>query len=95
MNGAFYSYVKSGNLHRLTYTFSSIGRGKMIEVVEFLKKFRGEHIRLTNFRGEIWKVIIDGDPTEFTTTRLTDNSGGPRKEAGEFVLVLVGEKISG
>ena len=95
MNGAYYTYVKSGPNRKLVYNFENVGRGQILECIEFFKKFRGQFVKLTNFRNETWKVIINDDTFDFTTDKLTRLSGAARNEAGSFVLNLIGEKISG
>lgn len=95
MNGTRHTYVKSSTDRKLIYEFSDIGRGKILEVQAFLKQFRGKRIRLTNFRGEIWKVFINQSGTEFQTNKRSFNSGGARKEAGSFTLEFIGQKIRG
>ena len=67
----------------------------MLEVQEFIQAYIGEEVRLVNFRDEVWKVIITSDPNTFTLDRRSYNSGGVRKEAGNFTLEFVGTKISG
>lgn len=91
MDGTRYTYVKSTNDKRLSYTFQNIGRGKILEIQEFFRTFRGEFIRLINFRGETWKVFVDADSINFQTDKRSVNSGGSRKEAGSFTLEFVGE----
>ena len=92
MNGANYTYIKSTTDRRISYTFEDVGRGKMLEVQAFLKQFRGQFIKLKNFRNETWKVFVEADTITFTTETLSKNSGGSRQEAGTFTLTFVGTK---
>lgn len=94
MNGTRYSYVKSSEARRLTYNFSNVGRGKLIEMQEFYKAHAADEIRLTDFRGDIWRVRFVESEVSFSTERRSFDAGSVRKESGDFTLTFVGEKIT-
>jgi hypothetical protein len=89
MDGTRYSYVKSSDDRRLSFSFTDIGRGKILEVQEFLKKFRGQFIKVVDHRGNAWKVFVDTNPVTFTTNAR----GAPQGERGSFDLEFVGESL--
>ncbi len=95
MNGTPYSYVKNPGTTKITLTFENIGRGKLLEIQEFLIAFIGKEVRLRNFRDEVWKVAITSDPHDFINKGRSGNSGGPRFEQGNFTIVFIGVKVSG
>lgn len=95
MNGTRHSYVTNPGTTKLTYEFQNMGRGKMLEIQEFLIAYIGEEIRLRNFKDEVWKVFITSDPHTFAHDQLSVASGGPRQESGNFTLEFTGVKISG
>ena len=91
MNGTFYSYVKKTNLRELNFTWSHVGRGKMVEVQQFLKAFAGEKIMLTDPYDEKFKCVFTSDALTFTTASRSFNGGAARKESGSMSLTLLGE----
>lgn len=95
MNGTQHSYISNPGTSILTYQFTDIGRGKLLEVQEFLIAFIGEKIRLRNFRDEVWEGYITSTNGLFTHDGLSVASGGPRQESGSFDLEFTGVKISG
>lgn len=68
MNGATQTHVKTNSNHRLTYTFRILDRLKAIEVSEFFKYYNSDKIRLTNWKGEVWKVNLLTNPIDFVKT---------------------------
>lgn len=93
MNGARYSYIKSSEREALNFEWTSLGRGKIIEVQEFYKLYTGEHILLTDFRGDAWDVIFTTAPIIIEMARRSFNSGGNRKESGNLSLSFLGKKL--
>lgn len=94
MNGTRYSYVKSSDVRRLTYNFSNVGRGKLIEMQEFYKAHAADEIRLTDHRGDTWRLRFVDSEVSFSTERRSFDAGSVRKESGDFTLTFVGTKLS-
>ena len=68
MNGSVQTHVKTNDNRRLTQTFRMLDRQKAVEVVEFFKYYNSDKIRLTNWKGEIWKVNLLTNPIDFVKT---------------------------
>ena len=94
MNGTRYTYVKSSDRKLLTFTWSNLGRGKLIELQEFYKLYAGDHILLTDYREEIWDAIFNTSPLDFSIDTKSSNFGGPRPESGTITLEFLGVKIA-
>ena len=94
IDGTRSTYVKSSDRKSLSFTWESLGRGKLIEVQEFFKLYVGDHILLEDFRGDIWDVIFAEDPISTTTSKRSANFGGPRAESGSLTLEFLGAKIT-
>ena len=69
MNGVTRTYVKTNSNRRLTYTFRLLERAKAIELLEFLRSYDSERMRLTNWKGEVWRVYLLNNPSDFVQTR--------------------------
>ena len=93
MNGTPYSYVRSNLDRRLSFTFSNMGLGKLIELQEFQRIYSGEQLILTDLRSDQWRVIFDDDAIEYATIGRSFNSGGNRKEQGSVTVNFVGEPL--
>lgn len=93
IDGTRSTYVKSSARKNMSFTWSSIGRGKLVEVEEFYKLYAGDSIRLTDFRGDQWNVIFRENPIDVTIDRRSFNSGGGRKESGSLTLNFLGVQI--
>jgi len=94
MNGARYSYVKSSDRKQMSFSWDVVGYGKLVEVQEFFKLYIGDHILLTDFRGDIWDVIFGENPITVTVDTKSDNAGGPRNESGSLTLEFLGVQIA-
>jgi len=68
MNGATQTHIKTNSNRRLNYTFRLLDRQKAVEVVEFFKFYNSDLIRLTNWKGEVWKVNLLTNPIDFVKT---------------------------
>jgi len=74
MDGTRRTYVYRSDDRRLAYTFD-MTREKGLELQEFLELYNAEHIRLQNWKGEIWDVQLLTNPLEFTQNRRSDPDG--------------------
>jgi hypothetical protein len=93
MNGTPYTYIRRRTQRRLRFTFASIGRGKLLELLTFFQTYTASFIRLRTHTGEIWRVAIPLETLQVIHEALTKNKGGPRKESGSVSLEFVGERI--
>jgi hypothetical protein len=74
MDGTRRTYVNRTNSRRLAYTFD-MTREKGMELQAFLETYNAEHLRLHNWKGEIWDVQLMTNPLEFTQNRRFDPEG--------------------
>lgn len=93
INGTRATYVKSSDRRTLNYTWQSLGRGKIVEIEEFFKIYVGGFVKLTDFRGDQWKVIFSENPISASMDKRSFNSGGGRKESGSVTLEFLGTKV--
>lgn len=63
VDGTVRSYVRNTALQTLSYTFQ-VGRGKAKETRNFVINNQDTIIRLTNWKGEVWNVVLTTNPTE-------------------------------
>ncbi len=94
IDGTRYTYIKTSDRKRLTFTWEVLGRGKLVEVQEFYKNYTSERILLTDFRGDIWDVIFSENPITITMDTRSANAGGIRFESGSLTLEFLGAQIS-
>ncbi len=90
LNGTRYTYIKTSANRRLTYTWEVLGRGKMLELEEFFQAYAGEFIKIIDHNSKVWKASIVEGASQFTTTQLSRNAGGPRTESGSITLEFIG-----
>jgi len=90
IDGTRYTYIKQSENRRLTYTWGSLGRGKMLELEEFFQAYAGQFLRIVDHHNKIWQASLVPGESNFTTSRLSRNSGGPRTESGEVTLEFIG-----
>lgn len=83
MNGTLYSYVQSSTRKAFSFTWSDLGRGKIVEVQEFFKLFAGEVIQLIDHRETSWNVIFKDATVD---AAIDKRSAGSRREAGSITL---------
>lgn len=68
MDGTRYTHVHTTDgRHKLTYQFS-LSRRKALEVRAFVQTYYRSQIRLTNHKGEVWRVWFVNNPFEFEAT---------------------------
>lgn len=65
MSGARYIYKRENSSNRLSYTFV-VDRLKALEARRFLLQFNSTAMRMTNFKGEIWVVVLTNSPFDLT-----------------------------
>lgn len=90
MDATPYTYVKSNEQRLLSFTFSHMGLGKLLELQEFQKAFAGSEVRLIDHRDQLWKIVFTDDSIKYVTNSRSNNSGGSRKESGTVTLELLG-----
>lgn len=83
MDGTLYSYVQSSGRRTFSYTWSDLGRGKIVEVQEFFKLFAGVAIQLIDHRGTSWLVIFKDATIDAS---VDSRSAGSRRESGSITL---------
>jgi len=74
MDGTRRVYVKRSTSRRLAYTFD-MTRQKGLELEEFLTTYNAEHIRMQNWKGEIWDVQLLTNPLDFVQNRRHSPDG--------------------
>jgi hypothetical protein len=94
MDGTHYSYIRTSDDQILEYSYEELGRGKLLELIEFHKVYATSVIRLTNWHGEIWRVKFIEDDLDVATEQRA-NPCGDIPEKGPVTLRFVGIKISG
>lgn len=93
MTGRHYSYVKRSSRERLELQFTNVQRDKLREVEEFIRAYSGEYIRYVSPEGDVWRMLLETDPAEFSILRRAAPCGAGRKESGDFTLVLIGTRV--
>jgi hypothetical protein len=66
-------------------------REKGLELQAFLEEYNADHLRLQNWKGEVWDVQLLTNPLEFTQNRRHDPDGANCAINLEFE----GRKLSG
>jgi hypothetical protein len=94
MDGTNYSYISTTDEQILVYTFKNIGRGKLLELIEFHKVYADSVIKLQNMHSEVWRVKFLEDQLEISVEGRAVPCGDIA-EHGDTVLRFVGVKISG
>ena len=64
MDGTRYTYVKSTDRYRFSYTFR-LARMKALELRAFIISYIGSLIRITDHYNEVWDVYLMNNPFEF------------------------------
>jgi len=101
MDNTVYTYNKRPDTLEkvVTFTFAGVGRGKMLEVIEFIELYTGGFIRLIDHKTppRVWKAILETNPADFTTASRSFPCGGgkikpsvSRDEVGDFTLRFIG-----
>jgi len=90
VDGTLYTYVNRLDDRRLDYTFS-LTRAKAVELEDFIDRYTGVEIQLTNWKGEVWKVKLVTNPVQFIATRF----GAPGGPGTDVSLTFEGRKLFG
>lgn len=88
MNGNTVTYVHRLNTSKLKYDFL-IGLPKMFELERYLLNYNSSTHTLTNWKGEIWIVLITNNPMEFSSKRRYSNGLGDSFDDIEQVAVTL------
>lgn len=93
MNDKIYSYNSrpSTNEQRLTFTWDTAARGKILEVIEFIELYGGGFIRVIDHKSRIWKTILQTNPTVFSINSRAVPVGF--NESGSFTLIFFGKQV--
>jgi len=89
MNGVVYTNVKTTNRRIFSYTFDMTVQ-KGYELQAFFEEYVAEHMKLQNWKGEIWDVQLLTNPIEYVNNRRN----GPVGQVG-VNLQFEGIKLSG
>jgi len=65
MNNKKYTYVKSSDNRILRYTFT-LNRNKALELQDFFRFYNANFMKMSNWKGEIWKVQLKTNPIDFS-----------------------------
>ncbi len=90
INNVLYTYIRRNDLQQLNYTFV-LGRGKCLDLQEFLDTNIDKMITMTNWKSEIWKVYVTNNPLEYAMQALFENEG----ERCEVSIEFQGVKVLG
>lgn len=94
MDGTRYTYVKSSDKRRLSWGWTNIDRGKMIEVLEFIYEYQGQEIQIVDWRGDVWRGYILTQPFELETNIKHSPCGEVRGEGGDFKIELLAHRVT-
>jgi hypothetical protein len=84
MDGTCYTHVQTmDGRYKLTYQIA-MSRMKALELRAFVTAYFSSQIRLTNHKGEIWRVWFLSNPFEFDTT---ERAGG--QPGSELVVITI------
>jgi len=89
LDGTMYTYVRRHDSRRIDYTFR-MSRQEALDIQSFLDLYDAEEMRLTNWKGEVWRVKLDTNPVVFSHNRRGAPDG-----IIETHLTFEGTKISG
>lgn len=92
MDGETYTYIKATELNQLRYTFR-LPRNKALELRRFLLGFNSAALRLTNWKGEVWRTHLVNNPFDIRSTGRSVACDGA--ELNEISLEFEGVKLSG
>jgi hypothetical protein len=90
MNGETYTYVKSNDDRVLKYLFT-LPRMKALELEQFAKSYTASEMKMSNWKGEIWKVRLLTNPLDFTLNARY----APVGDRTDVNMEFQGVKISG
>jgi len=88
-DGTQYTYNRKGLEKTLSYTFEGVGRGKLVELQEFIKTYQGFQFRIEDHHQVLWLVYITPD----TFQTVMDRRGSPVLESGSITLEFTGSQL--
>jgi hypothetical protein len=92
MDGTRYTHVHTTDgRHKLMYQIN-MSRMKSLELRAFLQSYYRSQIRLTNHKGEVWRVWFTSNPFEFDTVERA--GGQPGNERVAITLECEGVLVS-
>lgn len=93
MDNIVHTYISRPAIDAKVYTltWNDVARGKILEMIEFIELYGADFIKLVDHRSRIWKVLLETNPSSFTTERRATPAG--YNESGSFTLVFVGEIV--
>ncbi len=84
MNGTRYTHVKTtAGRYKLTYEVR-MTRMKVLELRAFLQAYYRSQVRLTNHKGEVWRVWFTSNPFVLDTAERAGGAPG-----GEWVVLTI------
>ena len=84
MDGTCYTHIQTTDgRHKLTYQVN-MSRMKALELRAFIQAYFSSQIRLTNHKGEVWRVWFTSNPFQFETP---ERAGG--QPGGEYVTITI------
>ena len=93
-NGDARYYPKKSDQLRRTHTWTSVGREKILEVMNFMENYGHERLLVNDHTGLTMFGWVENIPFEVTMVgRSNDCGGGPsgRDETGSFSIVFIQE----
>ena len=88
-DGTQYTYVRKGTEKTLSYTFENMGRGKLVELQEFIKTFQGSKFRIEDHHQVFWIATL----TPETIQTVMDRRAFPVLESGNVTLEFTGSQM--
>lgn len=88
-NGTPWTYVRKNTDKVLTYTFGHIARGKIVELQEFVKLYKGGTFKVTDHNDVNWIAIM----TQGTVDSVMSRRADPVLEDGSVTLTFTGRQL--
>lgn len=88
-DGTQYTYIRKGTEKTLSYTFENVGRGKIVELQEFIKTYQGSQFRFEDHRQVVWLAFL----TPETIESVMENRAAPILETGSVTLEFTGRQL--
>ena len=89
-DGTQYTYNRKNTDKVLNYDFEGVGRGKLVELQEFLKTYQGTQFRIQDHRNVMWLAYLT--PESFNT--VMSARAFPILETGTVSLSFVGAQYA-
>jgi len=88
-DGTQYTYVRKGTDKTLSYTFEGVGRGKLVELQEFIKANQGNVFRIQDHHNVVWLAYL----TPETIETVMEKRAAPILETGSVTLEFTGTQL--